>query len=225
MSQDSNVELALAGGAPQQFGWFRFYFEDERWEWSPEVARIHGYEPGSVTPTTRLVLSHKHPGDYEEVAATLEDVRRTRRPFSTRHRIITVHGATREVVVIGERLHDNTGRVVGTQGFYIDVTPSGEARAAIITEAVAEIAEHRAAIEQAKGILMLIYRIEADAAFDLLKWRSQETNVKLRALAEQLIADVRALEYDETVPPRSTFDRLLLTTHQRVRARAASRKR
>lgn len=225
MSQDSNVELALAGGAPQQFGWFRFYFEDERWEWSPEVARIHGYEPGSVTPTTRLVLSHKHPGDYEEVAATLEDVRRTRRPFSTRHRIITVQGATREVVVIGERLHDNTGRVVGTQGFYIDVTPSGEARAAIITEAVAEIAEHRAAIEQAKGILMLIYRIEADAAFDLLKWRSQETNVKLRALAEQLIADVRALEYDETVPPRSTFDRLLLTTHQRVRARAASRKR
>ena len=225
MSQDSNVELALAGGAPQQFGWFRFYFEDERWEWSPEVARIHGYEPGSVTPTTRLVLSHKHPGDYEEVAATLEDVRRTRRPFSTRHRIITEQGATCEVVVIGERLHDNTGRVVGTQGFYIDVTPSGEARAAIITEAVAEIAEHRAAIEQAKGILMLIYRIQADAAFDLLKWRSQETNVKLRALAEQLIADVRALEYDETVPPRSTFDRLLLTTHQRVRARAASRKR
>lgn len=224
MSQDSNVELALAGGAPQQFGWFRFYFEDERWEWSPEVARIHGYEPGSVTPTTRLVLSHKHPEDYEEVAATLEDVRRTRRPFSTRHRIITVQGATREVVVIGERLHDNTGGVVGTQGFYIDVTPTGEARAAIITEAVAEIAEHRAAIEQAKGILMLIYRIQADAAFDLLKWRSQETNVKLRALAEQLIADVRALEYDETVPPRSTFDRLLLTTHQRVRARAASRK-
>jgi PAS domain S-box-containing protein len=224
MSQDSNVELALAGGAPQHFGWYRFYFEDERWDWSPEVARIHGYEPGSVTPTTRLVLSHKHPEDYEEVAATLEDIRRTRRPFSTRHRIITVQGATREVVVIGERLHDNSGEVVGTQGFYIDVTPSGDERAAIITEAVAEIAEHRAAIEQAKGILMLVYRIQADAAFDLLKWRSQETNVKLRALAEQLIADVRALDYDKTVPPRSTFDRLLLTTHQRVRAKAASRK-
>jgi PAS domain S-box-containing protein len=224
MSQESNVELALAGGAPQHFGWYRFYFEDEHWEWSPEVARMHGYEPGSVTPTTRLVLSHKHPDDYEEVAATLEDIRRTRRPFSTRHRIITVQGATREVVVIGERLHDNTGEVVGTQGFYIDVTPSGDARSAIITEAVAEIAEHRAAIDQAKGILMLIYRIQADAAFDLLKWRSQETNVKLRALAEQLIADVRGLDYDETVPPRSTFDRLLLTTHQRVRAKAAARK-
>ena len=170
------------------------------------------------------MLSHKHPDDYDQIAATLEDIRRTHRPFSTRHRIITVDGATREVVVIGERMHDNAGRVVGTQGFYIDVTPPDELQAAIITEAVAEIAEHRAAIEQAKGILMLVYRIEADAAFDLLKWRSQETNVKLRVLAEQLIADVRALEYDETVPPRSTFDRLLLTVHQRVRAKAAARK-
>ena len=121
-------------------------------------------------------------------------------------------------------MHDNGGRVVGTQGFYIDVTPPREVQAAIITEAVAEIAENRAAIEQAKGILMLVYRIQADAAFDLLKWRSQETNVKLRVLAEQLIADVRALEYDETVPPRSTFDRLLLTAHQRVRAKAAANK-
>ena len=180
-------------------------------------------EPGEVTPTTQLVLSHKHPEDYEQVAATLEDIRRTHKPFSTRHRIITVAGATREVVVIGERMHDNAGRVIGTQGFYIDVTPPDEIQAAIISEAVAEITENRAAIEQAKGILMLVYRIQADAAFDLLKWRSQETNVKLRALAEQLIADVRTLEYDESVPSRSTFDRLLLTGHQRVRAKAASR--
>ena len=180
VNEDSTVERALAGGAPQHFGWYRFFFEDQRWDWSPEVERIHGYEPGTVNPTTRLVLSHKHPDDYEHVAATLEDIRRTLKPFSTRHRIITVQGATREVVVIGERMHDNTGRVIGTQGFYIDVTPTGASHAAIITEAVAEIAENRASIEQAKGILMLVYRIQSDAAFDLLKWRSQETNVKLR---------------------------------------------
>jgi PAS domain S-box-containing protein len=223
LGQDSPVEQALAGGAPQHFGWYRFYFDDERWEWSPEVARIHGYEPGTVTPTTRLVLSHKHPDDYETVAATLEDIRRTHKPFSTRHRIVTVQGGTREVVVIGERMHDNSGKVIGTQGFYIDVTPTGQVRQAIITEAVAEIADNRAVIEQAKGVLMLVYRIESDAAFDLLKWRSQETNVKLRTLAEQLMEDVENLVYGETVPPRSTFDRLLLTAHQRIRAKAARR--
>ena len=46
-------------------------------------------------------------------------------------------------------------------------------------------------IEQAKGMLMAIYGIDAAAAFDLLKWRSQETNVKLRSLAEQIVARIR----------------------------------
>ncbi len=100
------------------------------------------------------------------------------------------------------------------RGFDIDVTPSGAAQQAAITEAVAEIAVNRACFEQVKGILMLVYRIDADVAFDLLKWRSQETNVKLRVLPR--------LEYDENPPPRSTFDRVFLTTHQRVRAKAAS---
>ncbi len=223
MSQDTAADGAVTRDAPQHFGWYRFYFADERWEWSPEVARIHGYDPDAVTPTTRLVLSHKHPDDYAQVAAALEESRRMRKPYSTRHRIITVDGTTREMVVIGERMRDDSGQVIGTQGFYIDVTPAGAARSAIISEAVAEIAENRATIEQVKGVLMLVYRIDPDAAFDLLRWRSQETNVKLRALAEQLLADVRALEYDDNVPPRETFDRLLLTVHQRVRARAAAR--
>jgi hypothetical protein len=38
---------------------------------------MHGYEPGTVQPTTALVLSHKHPEDYEQVAATLDEIRRT----------------------------------------------------------------------------------------------------------------------------------------------------
>ena len=71
----------------------------------------------------------------------------------------------------------------------------------------------------------LLYRIDPDATFDLLKWRSQEANVKLRALAEQLFADFRAMEFYEDVPPRSTRDRLLLTGHQRVRASAARNRR
>jgi PAS domain S-box-containing protein len=217
------VERALAGGISQRVGWYRFYFADERWEWSPEVEIIHGYEPGTAAPTTQLVLSHKHPDDYEHIAATLEDIRESRKPFSTHHRIVTVQGATREVVVIGERLDDDSGEVIGTQGFYIDVTPAKRARQDIISEAVAEISENRAPIEQAKGVLMYVYQIDAEAAFDLLRWRSQETNVKLRALAEQLLVDVRTTRRDEdAVPSRSDFDRLLLTTHRRAAAAAAA---
>ncbi len=217
------VEQALAGGTEQRIGWYRFYFADERWEWSPEVEIIHGYEPGTAAPTTQLVLSHKHPDDYEHIAATLEDIRDNRKPFSTHHRIVTVQGATREVVVIGERLDDDSGEVIGTQGFYIDVTPAERARQDVISEAVAEISENRAPIEQAKGVLMYVYQIEADAAFDLLRWRSQETNVKLRALAEQLLVDVRTTPRDEdAIPSRLAFDRLLLTAHRGVKSAAAA---
>ncbi|MDT5018356.1 MAG: hypothetical protein QOD39_4516 [Mycobacterium sp.] len=213
------VERALAGGDPQRVGWFRFYFADERWEWSPQVERMHGYQPGVVSPTTDLVLSHKHPDDYGQVAATLDEIRRTSGAFSTRHRIIDTHGEIHHVVVVGDQLYDDGDAVIGTHGFYVDVTPSvTERHDKIVTEAVAEIAEARGVIEQAKGMLMLIYRISADSAFELLRWRSQETNTKLRVLAEQFAKDFLDLRYDEELPARSVYDRLLLTAHHRIQS-------
>lgn len=214
---ESPIEHALAGGEPQRVGWFRFYFADERWEWSSQVERMHGYEPGTAHPTTELVLSHKHPEDYGQVAATLEEIKRTSGAFSTRHRIIDTAGEVHHVVVVGDQLFDDTGTVIGTHGFYVDVSPSiAQVHEQTVTEAVAEIAEARGVIEQAKGMLMVIYRIKADAAFELLKWRSQETNTKLRLLAEQLARDFLELDYTETLPNRVVFDRLLLTAHLRV---------
>lgn len=211
------VEHMLSGGEPQHVGWFRFYFDDERWEWSSQVERMHGYEPGAVRPTTDLVLSHKHPDDYRQVAATLDEVRRTGSAFSTRHRIIDTHGDVHHVVVVADQLREPDGTLVGTHGYYVDVTASlSRAREAHVSEAVAEIAESRSGIEQAKGMLMLVYRISADAAFELLKWRSQETNTKLRPLAGQVVRDFLGLEYGEVLPARAAFDRLLLTAHLRV---------
>lgn len=217
LADDGWLQRALTGGALQLIGEYRFYFEDERWEWSAEVQQLHGYEPGAVTPTTELVLSHKHPEDYAQVAATLDDIRRTHEPFSTRHRIITTGGDTRDVVVMGERIFDDNGDVVGTQGLYIDVTPTAAQLRSGLTEAVAEFAEHRAAIEQAKGILMYVYRVTADAAFELLIWRSQECNIKVRALAEQVLIDVQSSKYDQNaMKPREVFDQLFLTAHIRA---------
>ena len=154
----------------------------------------------------------------------LDDIRRTHKPFSTRHRIITVQGKTRDVVVIGERLHDNTGEVVGTQGVYIDVTSPDQAQQAAITAAVTEFTENRAVIEQVKGVLMFVYRIDSDAAFELLKWRSHETNSKLRIMAEQLSEAIANMPHCEDLPHRTVFDRLLLTAHQRIRAKAAKKR-
>jgi hypothetical protein len=206
----AEVELALAG-SPQRVGWFRFYFDDQRWEWSDQLQRMHGYEPGTVTPTTELVLQHKHPNDRRDVKKTIEEMLISRRPFSTRHRIVDTHGTVHQVVVVGDQLTDNEGAVAGTHGYYVDITPTSDrAREELITARVAEITEHRAVIEQAKGMLMLVYGLDEDAAFDLLRWRSQSSNVKLRRLAEIVIESFRNAR-EEAITSRSAFDHALLS--------------
>jgi len=79
------VGRTLAAGGPQRVGRFRLFFDDDRWEWSPQVETMHGYLPGSVTPTTEMVLTHKHPDDYRQIADTLDLIRQSRQPFSSRH--------------------------------------------------------------------------------------------------------------------------------------------
>ncbi len=144
-------------------------------------------------PTTELLLAHKHPDDRDRVAAVLDAVI-TGEPFSSRHRIIDRHGRTHWVVVVGELTCDPAGVVLGTTGFYVDVTTSLQSD---ISTATAAITASRAEIEQAKGVLMAMYGIDADRAFDVLTWRSQETNVKVRDLAAHLMAAVRLLEVPE----------------------------
>ncbi|GBE66352.1 putative transcription antitermination regulator [Mycobacterium sp. MFM001] len=214
--QTADAEQALAAGASQRVGSFRFYFDDQRWEWSEQVQRMHGYEPGTVTPTTELVLSHKHPDDRRQVAATIDNILHTRLPFSTRHRILDTGGTVHHVVVVGDQLIGERGAVIGTHGYYVDITPTSDRTGEdFITAKVAEITGQRSIIEQAKGMLMLVYGIDADAAFGLLKWRSQESNIKLRLLAQQVAADFCAASRDG-IPSRSMFDHLLLTAHERA---------
>ena len=178
-------------------------------------AAIHGYEPGTVVPTTNWCCRTSIPTTTSKWLRRSDEIRRTHRTFSTRHRIIDTRQVVHDVIVIGDRLYDDGGDVVGTHGFYVDVTQTGRARDEMLSAAVAEIAENRATIEQAKGMLMLIYRVSDESAFELLKWRSQETHVKLRMLAEQVLSDFGQLIYEETLPPRATFDHLLLTAHLR----------
>ena len=215
-SRTDDVERASSAGGSLRAGWFRYFFDEDRWEWSPEVQRIHGYEPGTVTPTTELVLSHKHRDDYRQIADTLEHIRRTRQAFSSRHRIHDVYGRVHHVVVVGDEVRNDEGQVIGTDGFYVDLTPEEDARQDRLTADLTAITERRSAIEQAKGMLMMVYNMDAGAAFELLKWRSQDSNVKLRALAEQIVTDFSGVQHDGTMPPQSVYDHLLLTAHQRA---------
>jgi hypothetical protein len=202
----------LAAVSPQGVGWFRFYFDDRRWEWSEQVQRFHGYEPGTVTPTTELVLAHKHPDDRERVAATIDDIMHTRGALSSRHRIIDTEGTVRWVIVIGDQFLDSRGVAIGTHGFYLDITPMHHSREDAITARLGEIADQRAPIEQVKGMLMLVYDLDDNAAFELLRWLSQENNVKLRDLAELIGSSLRRTAA-RVIVDKTTFDHALMTAH------------
>ncbi len=174
---------------------------------------MHGYEPGTITPTTKLLLSHKHPDDRAHVAQTLHAIRTTGGSFSSRHRIIDTAGTIRSVVVVGDRITDDHGTIVGSTGFYIDITDTLDETTVsdTVDDVVADLTASRGAIEQAKGMLMAIYAIPADRAFDVLVWHSQQTNIKVRDIAETLLARVAT---DFTVPTtvRTHFDHILLHT-------------
>ena len=203
-------------------GSFRFWFVDQRWEWSDEVARMHGYDPGSVAPTTELLLSHKHPEDRAHVQDLLDYALQSEESFSSRHRFIDTGGKVHDAIVVADRMLDGAGTVLGTSGYYIDLTDTfDETRQEVLDEALPDLFENRAAIEQAKGVLMYVYRVSAEQAFRVLQWRSQESNVKLRALAKQLLTDVSTMT-PPTAAVQSQFDHMLLTVHERIRPESAA---
>ncbi|WNG89236.1 PAS and ANTAR domain-containing protein [Mycobacterium sp. ITM-2016-00317] len=212
----SSAHESPRAGGDLHIGGFRFWFVGQRWEWSDEVARMHGYEPGTVTPTTELLLSHKHPDDRRHVQELLDRALHSGGAFSSRHRLLDTYHREHSVLVLGDRMFDDSGAVVGTEGYYVDLTDAlDQTRRDVLNTSLPDLFAARAAIEQSKGALMLVYRIDEGQAFELLQWRSQQTNTKLRALAGQIVAEFHRVELrgDDL---RRQFDHLLLTAHQRV---------
>ncbi|MGW0248394.1 PAS and ANTAR domain-containing protein [Nocardia goodfellowii] len=208
-AEKDRVERVLGVGDALVVGRFKHRFDSRGWEWSAEVARMHGYAPGEVEPTTELLLSHKHPDDLDRMAAMIDSVE-DGGPFSSRHRIIDVGGTVREVLVVSEPMSDEHGVVVGTQGYYIDLSQTAaQYRREALDETLPRVLDARVLIEQAKGALMLTYGISADQAFRVLRWRSQEANIKLRRVAELVIAELPAVGGDE-IRLRSRLDHVLL---------------
>lgn len=209
-------------GRQQRVGSFRYLVATDEWTWSDAVARMHGYEPGTVHPTAKLILSHIYSDDLLQVAEMLEARRTGVRPFSNRHRIVDTEGNIKQVVMVGDELLDDSGTVLGTSGFYVDLVESyaEDIREDVddaVDEAVSALTSSRASIEQVKGVLMLAYGVSADHAFGILAWRSQESNTKLRVLAQQII-DAVADGSGPTVPDtwRNELDHFIMTVDRRI---------
>jgi hypothetical protein len=200
-TQDDAPRAALVGG-------FAYDRASDRWSWSTEVYRIHGFEPHDVVPTTELIRYHLHPDDGDGVLVKLWAAMEAGVPFSEHFRLVDAHGTTRNVLALGTG--DTGGRSgAGLRGQMVDLS---DLHAQILSEDVGPVVEdfqeNRAVIEQAKGILIQMLAVDADEAFDRMRAFSQHANVKVRFLAECLVA---AAAQDRTNPmdtPGLTVDEI-----------------
>jgi anti-anti-sigma factor len=128
----------------------------------------------------------------EEIMAALADGR----SWTGQFRVRRADGATIVVQLSDLPLWDN-GSVVGVLGIAEPVTAatdgqelarSIESRSAQFAEQMRQAMESRAAIEQAKGMLIAAHGCTPDAAFRLLAERSQDSNRKVRDIAAAMVA-------------------------------------
>jgi len=91
-------------------------------EWSDEVFRIFGYEPGAIDVTYDTFLEKVHPEDrhkvQEAVARALED----RKSYYVEHRVVRADGEVRVVEERGEVITNRSGELVRMVGTVLDIT-------------------------------------------------------------------------------------------------------
>lgn len=188
-------------------GSFRVDRESGAWRWSEELYAIYGFAPGDVVPTLELMVSHQHPEDREAFEQHLSEALANGRPLSLWHRIVDAHRTTRQVVTAGSAELAEDGSVIAVVGYTTDVTEAvRRTTSQDVQHAMEVISQSRPAIEQAKGVLMMTYAIDADQAFALMRRYSQLENVKVRDVARSVVESMSGRELP--AESRAQWDRL-----------------
>ena len=168
-------------------GLVEYYFEDGIFRWSDGLYRMYGYERGEVVPSMEMVLPHVEPEDRPRVLAYWDHVSKHGGPSSIYVSIRDRKDRQHKLLYSADYIMDGT-TPIGVWGVVVDLTTSIHTdRHQLATEAVAASAVNRAAIEQAKGILMGRTGITADEAYGLMSHLSQDTNRKVYAIAQEII--------------------------------------
>ncbi|MFC6286372.1 PAS and ANTAR domain-containing protein [Nocardioides sp. GCM10027113] len=145
-----------------------------------------------MVPTSEMLAAHHHPDDLAKVQDVVLDALEEGGLFTSYHRMIDSQSRTHHVRVVGETITNTDGDVAWLRGYVVGVSEvRRDEIEASIAPAVEGATRHRAAIEQAKGALMLARGVDADTAFGILRRCSQRANLRVNVLAERL-ADLLA---------------------------------
>lgn len=197
----------FSGRADRRVGRFAGRPEADLWVWDRSLFDILGYQSGHATASLELLLRHVADEDHRLVADAFREAVDEARSFAVSCQLRTSDDRHLSILLTAELMEaepsgSEMAAVVAVDGLtaasgpwlvghVIDLTELRLTAAAHAADyAVAQSIEHRAAIEQAKGMLMLAHRIDADAAFAVLRRHSQNTNTKLHVLAARIITQV-----------------------------------
>ncbi|WP_158374501.1 ANTAR domain-containing protein [Cellulosimicrobium cellulans] len=234
MSLTSRPASGPAQPSPTAPGTFRVLGDGDALAWSEPVYRLHGFEPGDVVPSTALMLAHCHREDRPALEAVLRSAPVAGGDGSTvRYRLLDASGVERSVLAVlapgvdprhahrpadgGTDHHDGQpagspaaqdGRSPERLGLLVDLGAEiGATAARRADDMLAAAIASREVIDQAKGAAMLAYGLDGAAAFDFLRWHSEHLNVKVRSVAERLLASLPGREADRD--PRDVLDAAL----------------
>ncbi|MEP7764626.1 ANTAR domain-containing protein [Sanguibacter sp. 25GB23B1] len=185
-------------------GRFVVDLDTEHWRWSDEMYHLHGFEPHEVIPTTELMLTHREAAEgpnHAPTLRTLADAAESGEVFGSTYRIVDATGRHRTVALVGSVHPAGPDDPRQIEGFMLDLTVGEQVRLeADLRDAVTSFRERAATIEQAKGILMEIYALPAEEAFEVLRAHSNEANVKVHSLAEHLVRHGPSRTEADTAP-------------------------
>ncbi|MFD9003641.1 PAS and ANTAR domain-containing protein [Streptomyces sp. NPDC059582] len=168
-------------------GVFLFRVPEDTWWWSDDMYRMLGYRPDETPATGDMLIRHVHPDDRDDIRRVWDRGLGSGQPFSTYYRLLTREEEELHCVLVADGRVDD-GSVVVLRGFVVDVTEPVQKEAQ--KSADADIARARASqedVDVARGVLMALYGVNDDVALRVLRRHSQQTNVKLRALARAVV--------------------------------------
>jgi hypothetical protein len=208
-------------------GRYRYDRRTGTWSWSPEMSVLLNLARNGGHPCTELLVHSLHPGDRPRALDAITAACTAGVPFALRVRLGSRGGLERPAVLVGEPVVDAAGTVDALEGVLVEVPPeprppaagpgaagTGDDRVQALETEVAQLRtamSSRAAIEQAKGILMLLTSCSEQVAFDLLAHISSNSHRKVREVAVAIVEsaaghaglpeDIQALIRD-VCPPR-----------------------
>ncbi|MCC6525807.1 MAG: PAS domain S-box protein [Polyangiaceae bacterium] len=192
-----------------RLGSFEWDIRKNTSEWSDEMVRLLGLEPGASPPTQEAFFEQIHPEDRARVAARLAADLEARRPHLSVHRIVRVDGTQIWVRCQGEFLLDADGKPVRMVGTLHDVTSIKRAEEELrernrLKDLFTDVLRHDLmnpayAIKVGAGLLA---RIESDTAkLDILRAIQRDATgmMELCKNASQYaqVADVTQIEFGD----------------------------